>query len=301
MATPLHEAAEALLTRGSRLHYPFMRWFHEGAANWVMFQALAEVAPELSPGVEEIADTSTISPAVRDQVNLLQWPLLRYVQSGVADTTPEIEQASYRCATAAMVRILAHAPPDSLAHVVREVKGRPATDNAQLLHVLTEVTGTDARDILLDYVPAEIRTGLAQNNLPALRTAAQDAADRGDYALASATYHEALALDPGSLDMRLNLAWCLRKSGHDSEDCENQLAYVLALLRSVRSHSFSPLAPDDADTCYLQGRLAYSVGDRHQALMEFRRAVQLDPGHADASEALELLRLAQAPVTVASH
>lgn len=135
--------------------------------------------------------------------------------------------------------------------------------------------------------------------------------NRGDIGGAVAELEQAHALDPGHTVTEFNLGMALVSNGRADEGLAHvrhavdagvpvdgaRYALASAMLRTgdrdgaVRLlRTFSPAPADSPDSCYQVGLMAANAGAPDVAARYFRRALDLRPGWAEASAALESLR-----------
>ncbi len=94
----------------------------------------------------------------------------------------------------------------------------------------------------------------------------------GDATRAEARFREALRIDPGALRVRNNLGFALARLERDDE--------ALAAFRA---------ASDEATARYNLGVACESRGDATTAITQYRAALEVRPGHAEARARLERL------------
>lgn len=142
-----------------------------------------------------------------------------------------------------------------------------------------------------------------------LQARATLALQQGDTAAAEAGFREALAADPTLRKARNNLALVLMDQDRAAEavpEAETLTRvhalfpggwHTLGLARlqtgdlagaDAAFEQGQALAPQDAELSFRRGSVAWLQDRREAALGHWRRALELDPGHADARRALEM-------------
>jgi len=295
----IHEVAEAMLV-GMGFHHPFARWFNEGAANWVQIQVVAELAPEYLDLSRGVCLPGPPPDPVRDKINLLAWPQKDYQNDFSSDE--EVDQASYRYATELVDRLLHGQPAGTLAKVVGKLgsrrtilaptsaPGSPLPDSDAICQAFREVTGADAKGMLLEYVPSSIREGLKQDLPPRKLEEGYQALSAGRFSEAAKSLQEALNMSPSDADAHLNLAIAIRNVANPRSEqrrwleSQRHILIAAALTVSDPSRPFQLHAADDDEARYVLGRVEQMRGRTKEAREILSR---LPKEHQDAQEALK--------------
>jgi len=288
-AIHIHEATEAILGDDLTCIHPYARWFNEGLADWMMITLVSELLPRerdhCIAAMRASSDDAETTP-----VNLPAWVQADYRGDEVSEAFNR-NDAPYFPAYLAMARLLKRKSPKDLAAVIQLVKqsSYPTTDT--LCSFFSVATRRDARKILLEYVPDEVRKKLKGNQPAQLAEQAQRLARAAKYPETATSLASILQMTPNDLDARFNLIWAQRKSGAISrEQLDLQLKILVALLRmSPQPHEFQPYARQDAETFYLIGRLHQHAEEYRTACGHYELAVRADPQHAEARAALNEL------------
>ena len=295
-ASMIHEAAESILVVKRGFDHPFTRWFNEGAANWIALQVVDQLAPESSSSCRARLLPDPQDSRLREKINLLAWPQLDYEKQWALAEEIEISRASYRYATELIARVLRDQPAGTLAKVVRKLKGSCSPDTDAVCQVLRDVTGKNAKSLLLEYVPASVREGLKQY-LPSKKLEkGYEALAAGDVWQAYRLLQEALDMAPSDADAHLNLAIAFRREpgwGQPPrprseygqwQESERHIAIAAALSKCDMSRQFTVHAPVDDDARYVLGR-AEQIRGRTKEAREILS--KLPKTHEDAQSALK--------------
>jgi len=291
---PMHEAAEGVLVRELRFNHPFARWFNEGTATWVMLRLIAEVAPSLVADARRVSLPGPKESSVRSKVNLLAWPLDTFVPASVPPEDRVVVQADYQFSAEAVDRMLRD-KPEALAGIVGKLKGKPSPDSDAICEAITQVTGRDAKGILMEYVPDYVRTGLKDGAPKSLLDQARQKVLSREDSEAVKLLSRLLEITPSDYAARLHLACAMRKAGTPRDESERQIALSAALMSLQKYAAFDPVVPD-AESEYVVGRLAQQLGDNARAKDILERVLKLNPDHADAQSALKEIESGKAPV-----
>jgi hypothetical protein len=298
----IHEAAETVLIRNLDLCYPTARWFNDGVANWVTLRVVEQVAPHLVPDCNRLVLPLPGDEQIRPQVNLLAW-----LQAVFATNTPtalqvEADAVSYRFATEALDRLLREAPAGTLATIVRKARnmvvtgGKPNTD--ALCGIIGEITGKDAKALLLEYVPSDVCKGIGAGKAVALLADAYaKVVGSQDYRTAAALIEQALTMQPEDVSARLNLAILGLRAGYSKAECKRQIALAAALARWNRGTTSLRATAADDDTRYVMGRFAQLIGQRAVARSILAQVALTSGWFADARAALKEMEKATGVAT----
>lgn len=294
---PIHEAAEGVLVRELHFNHPFARWFNEGTATWVMLRLIAEVAPSLVADTRRISLPGAKESSVRSKVNLLAWPQDSFRPTSASTEDRLVVQADYQFSTEAVDRMLRD-KPEALAGIIGKLKGKPSPDNDAICEAITQVTGRDAKSILMEYVPDYVRSGLKDGAPKSLLDQATRKLLSREDSEAVKLLSRLLEMTPSDWTARLHLACAMRKAGTPKDESERQIVLSAALISLQRSGAFDPVVPD-AESEYVVGRLAQQLGDNARAKELFELVLKLNPDHADAQSALKEIESGKTP-TLAS-
>ncbi len=294
-AALIHEEAEIVLGV-SGFDHPFARWFNEGVANWVALQVVAEVAPEYLQVCREHFLPGREANPLRERINLLAWTQVTYEREFVLAGDSGLDEAHYPYATELVERLLDRQPPGTLARVVARVKGSQSPDSDAICQAFREVTGKDARSMLLEYVPTHVRDGLAQG-LPSTKLQEGYAALSADQLpQAAARLKEALEMSPSDPDAHLNLAIIMRRAlrgpqvpdpGTEQrrwQESQRHIAIAAVLTKRDASRQFQIHGPVDDEARYALGRAEQFRGRTEEAK---RMLSNLPKDHQDAQQALK--------------
>lgn len=260
-----HEAADMLLLADLSLRHPYTRWFNEDVGNWVAWQVVQELAPELKGACHDGFLPDAESRALRDQVNLLNWPQEDLAKPAPSAAEASLESADYAYAGEFFVRLLEKQPPDALARVVGKLKGLTSPDTETIGHATKEATGQDAMALLLEYVPPSVRTGLSSGAPSTLRATAVAGAGGGDYATAVKLLSQLLEMTPANSGAHAYLAVCLRHTRAPRDESEWRIRLAAALSQVQTSMPVSLGNASDPEALYVIGRIAQYSGDLQQA------------------------------------
>lgn len=288
MLPAIHEAAESVLLLGLKLHHPYARWFNDGASNWVMMQVTREFTPDLYEQCVTSAMPDEEAKSLRPKINLLAWPQVDYCPRNPSEEEIRLNGACYAYATEAIDRMLRDLPPDTLAKVIRKLKGQHRPNTDAICAAIKEVTARDAKAILLEYVPDRIKSDRAQNVNVALYEQAKRLVGEADYAGMVRLLTASIEIEPNDPDAHFNLAWAMRKARMPKDDSERQAKIAAGLLSSKQPHEFSYFEVDD-DSMYILGRVLMRAGNDKQARKMFEQVTEHASDPADAKAALEEL------------
>jgi tetratricopeptide (TPR) repeat protein len=225
--------------------------------------------------------------SLKGKVNLIAWPLAGLESQCPSAEEEEISTACYSFAVEAIDRMLGD-KPGALAKVTAKLKGGRSPDTDKICAAITEVTGRDAKSILLDYVPDYVRAGLKSGEPESLRKDALQKLHARDYAGGAKLLSRLLEMTPSNVNARLDLAWAMRKSGAPRPESERMITIAVNVLQCSEVGRFE-LCASDADSKYVVGRALQVAGDKQKAKVRFDEVLRLDPSHADAQSALKEL------------
>jgi tetratricopeptide (TPR) repeat protein len=264
-ASALHEAAEGVLCAGLRFHQPFARWFNEGAANWVELAIIAECAPDREAEIRTQQLPTAKDAACRSKVNLLAWPQAAYESGFVLQGEEGLASAHYHYSTECLLRLLDGQPRSAFAAIIAKLKGRPAPDTEAICQAIKEVTGRDAKAMLLEYVPDSVRTGLQTGAPSKLAEQGRAALARGDHDTAAECFFQAMAMTPSDVSLNLDYALALRRAGWGKRDSERHIEIAAALVQYDPERSLAVSGAMDAEAWYVLGRAAQLRGRTQEA------------------------------------
>jgi tetratricopeptide (TPR) repeat protein len=276
----------ALLAKRCGLE-PFTRWFCEGAAQWAALRVVQEVTPQYVEQYREMMLPEAPAPQARARVNLLAWPLGEDPRPRDAP-----DEASRYCAYELMERLLRDRPEGALAAIMAKLKDQELPDTEAILSACDAVLGGDSRAVLLEYVPASVRTGLKEGRPAKLRDEGYQALRAGEYAKAAQFLSDALEMTPSDADMRVNAAIAMRRSNLPKRGSERQLRIAAMLAQARGLQDFALQGNADDETWYVLGRIAQTEEqtDKAKALLG-----KLPAAHADGQAALRELEAPTKP------
>jgi tetratricopeptide (TPR) repeat protein len=272
-----HEATEMVLVANRKLYHPHARWFNDGVANWVALRVLRKLG--LPPDAKVYRETLPTgkSRRYRKRVNLLSWAQVKYAPPDRDDERERIQESHYQYATEAISRMFEGQPDDALGSVLQLLKDAPNPDTRQICRSISQVTGRDALNTLLDYVPARIRKAAGSYLPPEL-------VRKGTVEIAGKRWNSArkalagaLEIDPNQRDARVSYAYVLQKLRVECKEVDRQLKVVVDLFRVGEKVNFE--SKEDADWSYILGRLSQLLGDQKTARILFKNALELAPNH----------------------
>lgn len=288
MMPAIHEAAEAVLLLGLKFYHPYARWFNDGVSNWVMMQVAREFTPDLYGQCETSAMPGDEAKSLRPKINLLAWPQVDYSARNPSQEEIRLNGACYQYATEAIDRMLRDLPPDTLAKIIRKLKGQYCPNTDAICAAIKVVTDRDARAILLEYVPDRIRSDRAQNVNFALCEQAKRLVGQADYAGMARLLSTSIEIEPSDPDAHFNLAWAMRKARMPKEESERQAKIAAGLLSGKTPHDFAYFEVDD-ECMYILGRVLMHAGNDKKAREILEQVIEHASDPADAKAALEEL------------
>jgi len=292
-AAMVHEAAELVLVRAGFSH-PFTRWFSEGVANWVELQVVAQAAPDHLQLCRERLLPGDEAEPWRERINLLSWTQLTHARELVALGDEGLDEAHYPYATELIGRLLEGQPEGTLAKVVGELKGLEQPDTGAICQAFGQVTGKDAWSMLLEYVPARVRDGLAHGLADTKLREGYEALSAGRLPQAAARLKEALEMCPADADAHLNLAIVMRRALQIPDpapaaaqrrllESERHIALAAALTRGDESRAFQIHGPIDNEALFALGQAEHVRGRLQEAKDVLSKLPQ---DHKDAQQVL---------------
>jgi len=287
LAAPIHETAVFVLTQQLNLYHPFTRWFTDGAGGWVTRRIVTKRAPKLAPLVDELFVPGAVAKKMRDKVNLLAWPQSAFQnrREGHIDAALEVAQTQY--AVEAIGQIIGGNRSGALAKIVGEIKHNAGADTDIICAAITKTTNTDAKKILMGYVPADIKSGIESGEAKKLISQADKLAQDKKWKESEAKLSRALEMTPNDLNTRLNLAWIERELG-DRLDSEIQV-FTAARLLKKDSYSFHLFA-SSLEGNYVLARFAILLGNLDYARRFIEPVLEANPNHEDAKRVMEEIK-----------
>jgi len=288
-----HEIAESVLINKLQIYHPYARWFNDGIATWVNMQIVDEFVSDQRKEFRRQMLPDDEDNSRRPTINLLAWLQLGYMPG---DTFRErlmgSEGTNYPFAAEAVTRMLRGLPDDTLAKIIGVLKGKRNPDTDTICAAIKEVTGRDAKSILLEYVPKHVKEGLEKKEDVSLYERAKSLVGEKDYLEMCRLLQASIEIRPSNKDAHLNLAWAMRRSGAPKELSEREL--VIAHVLSYNDASTPDYFQKDEEAGYLLGRTWQRSGSEDARAREiFNWVLKINPNHADAIAALAELDKAQ--------
>lgn len=284
---PVQDTISYLIAEPLKIYHPFTRWFNEGVSGWLTKQMVAKYDPKLNGLATSLFSPNAKSEEFRSKVNLLSWPQSPYQNRDAATFDPMLEAARTQYAIEAISNLLATAGPKALPKIMGGVNyaGNPDTD--AICAAIQKATDTDFKQVLMGYVPKDVRNGIASGEAPKLITKAEGLAGQKKWTEAAAALRQALEMTPEDANARLNLAWIEREFG-ERKDAELQIFLTAGVLKQQK-HTFH-LFEYSIEGNYVCGRLAILMGNLEAARQFLEPVLELKPDHADAKRAMEEIR-----------
>ena len=281
---PVQETISYVIAEQLKIYNPMTRWFNEGVSGWLTKQMIAKHYPKLNGLANSLFSLNPTSEKYLDKVNLLAWPQAAYQNRDGAFFDPNVETAQTQCAIKIISDLLAKAGPQALPKIMNQLNylGNPSTD--AICAAIQKTTGTDFKQVLMSYVPASVKSGIASGEATKLTTKAEQLVGQKKWKESVEALRQALAMTPDDANARLNLAWIERELG-ERKDGEIQIFLTAALLKQQK-YSFHMYAYA-IEASYAMGRLAILTGDLQAAKKFLEPVLQLKPDHADAKRAME--------------
>lgn len=255
----IHEVVEGYIVQDCKLCHPYTRWFNDGVANWVMYQlALAEM-PESKASLDELCLPGK-DEAERGKVNLLAWRQVTYSWSTPSKEEQQIDRASYRFSTELIHSYFAEQPEDALGKVLKALEKYPHANTDDICRALKTVTGKDAKILLFNYVPLQVKEDINNNKV-------QGYFDIGKYLLVTNSQQSVdnllrtIQANPLNPTAHLFLALALRKLGNRNNDVDK--AIILACTLGLTEDDYLQFAGrNDPDVGYICTRLRQLAGKK---------------------------------------
>lgn len=295
MLAPIHEATESILVRDLGIGHPLGRWFNEGIGNWVMLTVAAQIEPALEKQFRTKSLPRKDDAPLKPKINLPAWPTSFLAKENPTPDERKLSDASYRFATEAVDRMLKGQPAGTLAKIIGKLKAGQDPDSDAICKAVKDVTGKDAKSVLMDYVPAEIRTALKNGEPDKLLNEVWVTMQGEDYAGARKTLERLAEMTPCDVNVRMNLACALRKTGAPKSESDLQIKAAGVLMATSKNLSDIKVFGSGADGGYVLARTLQLAGFTDQANNILKQVLQMDPNHAEAQTALKELEAAPKP------
>lgn len=284
---PVHETVSYMIAEHLKLYHPFIRWFNEGVSGWVTKRVVAKIDPKAGELANSLLSVGGTAKKMRDKVNLIAWPQLAFQNRRDSSFDPELEAAHTQHSIEIISDLLGGNRNRMLARIVGEIKYNSNADTETICAVVKTAAETDLKKTLMQYVPADIRSGMASGEAKKLVGHAERLAQEKKWNDAAERLRKALAMTPEDINMRLNLAWIEREMG-GRLNAELQV-FLAARLLKQQDYSFH-LFVGGIEGNYILGRLAILVGNLESARQFLEPVLEADPNHADARRAIEEIR-----------
>jgi tetratricopeptide (TPR) repeat protein len=215
---------------------------------------------------------------------LHQYDKARDDYRGAADLDPLADEPALRLA---QVLLLLDQSPAEAAAIFERLGRRPAPDPAAALGLAQcwiRLGRSDDAQQLLDLLAAE-----RPHDAQVLYERGNLALQTGEASEAEAWLRRAAALAPHDYQVNYALLQCLRSQGHDVEarDLQARLRQLEADLRRIDAlNEKLEQRPDDAALRSEIGRLFLRHGEAREGVLWLKSALQVEPGHRPAHEAL---------------
>ncbi|MGC8863699.1 MAG: tetratricopeptide repeat protein [Armatimonadota bacterium] len=287
IAAPIHETVTWIISEKLNIYHPFTRWFLEGVSGWVTTRVLTRADPKLAGLASELFSPGPTAKKLRDKVNLLAWPQTAFTNRSEAYIDPALEVAQTQYSVEAISELLGGNRDKRLAKIIGELKHGPDADTDAICAVIKKVTGVDFKKTLMNYVPQDIRDGIASGEAKRLIAQAERLAQEKKWRDAITRLRRALQMTPADVNARLNLAWLEREN---SERLDSEIQVFLAA-RLLKQQDYSlHLFATSVEGNYVLGRLAILLGDLQYAKKFLEPVLEAKPDHKDAKRAMEEIR-----------
>lgn len=287
LVAPVHETVAWLVTQQLGFYHPLARWFNEGVSAWVARRVLIKLDPSLTALADQVFLPSAASKRLRDKINLPAWPQASFRGSRDSDRDPALEVAHTQYSLELVTSILGANRSGALARIIGELKYESSVDTDAICGAIQEVTGTDPKKALSQYVPEDVAAGLKTGEPKKLLAQAEKLVQGKKWKEAADKLRRALQMNPADVNARLNLAWIERETG-ERADSEVQV-FLAAGLLGQQKYSFHLIAPS-VEGNYILGRLAILVGNLEYARKFLEPVLEAQPDHRDAKRALQEIR-----------
>lgn len=281
---PVHDTVAYMLAEQLKIYHPMARWFNEGVSGYITRQMVSKYCSKLNSIANSLFSVSDKAKQVRPQINLLAWAQMPYQNRDKKTFDPVYEVASTQFSIEVISNLLAKANPKTLPKIVSEVSHVGNPDTETICAAVKKVANTDLKAVLMTYVPQDVQDGINSGQAPKLVVKAQGLVDQKKWQDAAATLKQALSMDPGDVNARMNLAW-IEREYDERHDAELQIFLTAALLKQEKYtfHFYKNVIEGD----YVLGRFAIMMGDLQTAKQCISTVLQFKPNHADAKRAMD--------------
>ena len=281
---PLQETISYMIAEPLKIYHPLTRWFNEGVSGWLTRQMISKHYPKLNNMATSLFAVNPQSQQLKDKVNLFAWPQAAYQNREKPFFDANLETVQTQYAIEAISNLLAKPGAPMLPKIMGDLNyvGNPSTD--AICAAIQKTTGTDFKQVLMSYVPRDVRNGIATGEAVKLTATAEELVGKKKWADAAEDLRKALAMTPDDANARLNLAWIEREI-NQRRDSELQVFLTAALLKQQK-YSFHMYAYA-VEANYVMGRLAIMTGDIQSAKQFLEPVLQYMPDHPDAKRAME--------------
>jgi tetratricopeptide (TPR) repeat protein len=240
---------------------------------------------KLTPVANALLSISPRSKEMQGKVNLLSWPQAAFQHKSTIDT--ELEAARTQYAIAAITELLNKNGAQVLPRIMNELNYRGNPDTDTICVAIKKITGVDFKNVLLSYVPDNVRSGIVSGEEKKLTAKAESLTQNKKWSKAATTLRAALEMAPDDVNARLNLAWIEREI-NEQQDAELQVFLSAALLKqqkySIHLYTYA------TEGYYVMARLGIMRGDLKFAKELLTTVLQINPDHKDAKRAMDEIK-----------
>lgn len=280
--SPVHATVGYMIIDKLQVYHPLARWFNEGVSGWITRQIVNKYNSRLAQVTNTLFSISPKSRELQDKVNLLSWPQAAFQCKSTID--PELEAAQTQYAITVVSELLSKNGAQVLPKIMNELNYRGNPDTDTICAAVKKITGVDFKNVLLNYVPSNVRKGMASGEEKKFTAKAESLAQDKKWSEAVTTLRSALEIVPDDVNARLNLAWIEREI-NESQDAELQVFLSAALLKqqkySIHLYAYA------TEGYYVMARLGIMRGDLQFAKELLTTVLQIDPEHKDAKRAMD--------------
>ncbi|MFQ3548197.1 MAG: hypothetical protein SNJ70_00415 [Armatimonadota bacterium] len=278
----IHQTVSFIISDELGLYYPFSRWFTEGVSGYVSKEVVKRY-PQIYKLAEILFVPNEETKKLREKVNLIAWPQSAFQNKKKLD--PIQETANMQYSVELMSAILSNNGKVVLPKIMSGLKYNSDADTETILAKIKEVTGTDYRNELLKYTPADVREGILAKRHIALIESAEKFTEEKKYAESRDALIKVLEMTPEDINSRLNLAW-MQRENEDYLDSEFNV-FISARLMKNESYSFKLFGGGGIEGNYVLGRLAILLGNLEYAKKFIEPVLEAKPDHKDAKRAMD--------------